>query len=235
MILSETQRDRDTELARLTGIPLADLEGLEICAPSSIQLYDSKLPRPRSEEEMLRIYKDYKWLNFTAYLRTLMFTSVERRHPELIDLLRKTKGKKCLDFGSGVGTHAIALCENDNTVTLLDVKGPLSKFATLRLKMRGHQFTFWETTTALPSDAFDVVICSDVLEHTYDPVNELHRILACLKEGGIVHLLVSTMVKVSSGHFPASIQRWLEDGEPLLHHRCEKIAETIYSKRAKTV
>lgn len=232
MILDETQRDRDIELAALLGMSFKEIEGLEICAPSSIRLYDDALRDPCSKEDMLQIYKNYQWLNFKAYLRTLMHTSVERRHPELLQLLRKTKGKNCLDFGSGVGTHAIALCENGNNVTLLDVSGPLAEFARKRLVTRGLSFTFLDAEETLPSSAFDVVICSDVLEHTYDPVAELHRILESLKEGGILHILVSTMIKESSGHFRASIEHWTRKGGPLLEERCKRISTTLYRKRA---
>lgn len=231
MILDETQSDRDLELARLTGVPLDELETLEICAPSSIRLYDETLPPPCSEAEMIRIYKDYQWLNLPAYLRTLMFTSVERRHPELLELLRATRGKYCLDFGSGVGTHAIALCENHNRVTLLDIPGPLSEFAQRRLRKRGLDFTFLEAAAPLPQQAFDLVICSDVLEHTFDPAAELQRILASLRGGGILHILVSTMIKKSSGHFPSSVNRWLQEGEPCLARNCEQISQTMYRKR----
>lgn len=54
-----------------------------------------------------------------------MKTSIFGRHKELINLIKKTKNKMCLDFGSGVGTHAIALAENKNIVSILDVPGPL--------------------------------------------------------------------------------------------------------------
>ena len=232
MVIDENQRERDIELSTISGVSLNEIECLEICAASSIRLYDDVLKDPCSKEEMLRIYKEYRWLNFLAYLRTLMHTSVERRHPELLQLLRNTKGKHCLDFGSGVGTHAIALCENGNDVTLLDVAGPLAEFARKRLEKRGLSFTFHDTEEPLPSNTFDVVICSDVLEHTYDPVDELHRILESLKDGGILHILVSTMIKRTSGHFRSSIERWINQGNHLLEERCKRISATLYRKRS---
>ena len=233
MILDETQKDRDIELSELLNLPIEAVERLEICAPASIRLYPETLRPPGSAAEMVEIYKIYKWLDFKAYLRTLMFTSVERRHPELLELLRKVKGKKCLDFGSGVGTHAIALCENENDVTLLDVPGPLSLFAERRIARRGHRVSFCDTQEPLPKKMFDVVICSDVLEHTYDPVSELQRILDSLKPGGILHIVVSKMVKISSGHFPRSIQNWVRFGQSLLSSRCERISTTIYKYTGK--
>jgi 2-polyprenyl-3-methyl-5-hydroxy-6-metoxy-1,4-benzoquinol methylase len=230
MILSESQHERDLELSLLTRTPLKEILSYEICGQNSIRLYDETLPIPNTEDEILAIYKEYKFLHFKSYLRTLMFTSVERRHPELLLLISATRHKKCLDFGSGVGTHAIALCENDNEVTILDIEGPLLYFAIKRMTHRNLPFKYMTNNDTLKDEYYDVVICSDVLEHVYDPINEFYRILSSMKIGGIMHILVSSMIKPSSGHFPTSIQRWEQEGQSILASYCEKISETIYKK-----
>ena len=233
MILQETQMDRDRELAAISGENLEAIQSMELCAPGAIRIFDENREPPGTQAAMENIYKEYKWLDITAYLRTLMFTSVERRHPELLDLLKKTKGNRCLDFGSGVGTHAIALCENDNEVTLMDIPGQLSDFAQKRLQRRGLECTFIDAGRELPEEYFDVAICSDVLEHTFDPVAEFLRIANSLKQGGTLHLLVSEMVKPSSGHFASSIALWQETGQPLLAEYFTPIGQTLFIKNGR--
>lgn len=231
MILDETQNQRDEELARLMGMNVEDVQELELCGQNSIRIFDPTLPEPKTASEFTELYRDYKYLDLTAYLRTLMMTSVERRHKELYELLRSTEAQACLDFGSGVGSHAIALCENGNEVTLLDVPGPLSRFAKMRLESRGHAYTFLSNDTELPRERFDVVVCTDVLEHVHSPVDEFKRIASCIKPGGIMHLQVSSMIKESSGHFKSSIENWQESGVRLLHESFETIGQTLYRKR----
>lgn len=234
MILDETQKQRDQELSEITGLPLDEIEAFALCGPDAIRIFDDTLALPETESDMVGLYSDYRYLNVPAYLRTLMFTSVERRHPELFGLLRSTQGKRCLDFGSGVGTHAIALSESGNDVTMLDVRGPLSRFAEKRFERRGLAYAFVSHTEPLLENSFDVVVCTDVLEHVNSPVQEFRRIISCLRPGGVMHLQVSDMVKHSSGHFKRSIDLWKSEGVSLLDQTFDALGETTYMKREST-
>jgi hypothetical protein len=131
-ILDENQEDRDIELSKILSIPLDEVKRYEICSQEAIRIYQGE----NTPENIIELYKDYKFLNIIAYYRTLMKTSVERRHKNLLKLLRHAKNKICLDFGSGVGTHTIALMQNNNTVDLLDVDGPLLSFTLQRINFR---------------------------------------------------------------------------------------------------
>ncbi|MCK9544162.1 MAG: class I SAM-dependent methyltransferase [Novosphingobium sp.] len=228
-ILNENQHDRDVELAKLLNLPLEKIQKLPMCTPDSIRISNGDKP-----ENLEDLYHDYEHLNFPAYLRTLMMTSATRRHPALFELLRETKNKICLDFGSGVGTHAIALHENSNIVHLLDVPGKLFDFAKKRLTNIGCEFFIWfNNNMALPEDYYDVVICSDCLEHVQSPIKELKRIHKSMKVGGILHLLVSTMRKPSSGHFDSSIDEWIKYGKKFMIDNFYEIKPTIYQKKEK--
>ncbi len=232
-ILTETQLDRDKELAKLIGMPLEDVQKLPIASPDSICICSEEKAKTITPDEYYKLYSKYIYLNWPAYMRTLMKTSATRRHPELFKLLKETKRKVCLDFGSGVGTHAIALLENNNTVGVLDVPGKLFGFARMRICKRGYYsncgmyFNFMD----LPDNEFDVVICTDVLEHVKDPIKELCRIRRTLKIGGILHVQVSTMIKPSSGHFASSINRWKEAGASYLKRYFEKEGATLWKRK----
>lgn len=230
MILDETQEMRDKELSAITGVDINQIKKYEIAGPDSIRVFAGD-NIPTTEQGLENLYKDYKNLNLVAYLRTLMKTSISGRHPELMDLIRKTTESSCLDFGSGVGTHAIALAENKNSVTVLDVPGPLLDFTINRFKHRNLNCIKLNNHDELPENKFDVAICTDVLEHVFDPIKEMDRIYKSLKIGGKLHLQVSQMKKNSSGHFEASIDKWNKEGPSYLKQRFEKIGNTIYIKR----
>ncbi len=230
MILRESQRQRDEELAALLNMEPCAVAALPLCTSEAILIYDGP-DKPLSKEEMEALYRDYRALDFNAYLRTLMQTSVERRHPELTALISLMRDKRCLDFGSGVGTHAIALLENGNEVWLLDVAGsPLLEFARRRIARRGFAYVALTDSARLPAEFFDVAICTDTLEHAHDPVGELARITASLKRGGMLHLQVSNMVKPSSGHFAQSIVRWRAAGPMFLDAHYARTGRTLYRR-----
>ena len=229
MILKETQDQRDKELSDIIGVDIKIIKSKKIASPESIRVFDGD-KIPTNEEEIENLYKEYKSLDIVGYLRTLMYTSVNRRHVELFQLLKNTKDKVCLDFGSGVGTHGIVLAENNNSVHILDVPGPLLEFAKKRFKNRNYKFTAYSNKSELPKNTFDVVVCSDVLEHVYDPIKELERIYESMKINGQIHVLVSKMKKNSSGHFSESIDKWLRTGPLFLEEHFNRIGETIYVK-----
>lgn len=230
-ILDENQLDRDKELAVLLGMSLEEVWLLPIAEPDSIRVCSEEKAKTITPEEYYKLYSEYTYLNWPAYMRTLMKTSATRRHPELFKLLQETKGKLCLDFGSGVGTHAIALLENGNTVTMLDVPGKLANFALKRCANRLRFVHVQANYIDLWPDNYDVVICTDTLEHVQDPIKELCRIRRTLKIGGILHIQVSTMIKPSSGHFASSINKWKEAGTSYLKRYFKKEGATIWRRK----
>lgn len=227
-ILNESQKERDIELSKLFNKTVQEIEKIVIASPDSIRVYDKE----DTPKDLTKLYKEYKYLDLLAYLKTLMNRSAKSRHPELFRLLKETKNKVCLDFGSGVGTHSIALAENNNNITMLDVEGSeLMHFAMHRLMARGYMgYNILYHNETIPYDEFDVVICSDVLEHVQSPLKELQKIHKSMKVGAVLHLLVSTMRKFSSGHFDISIDEWLKDGVPFMKKYFIKSGQTIYKK-----
>lgn len=231
-ILTETQLDRDKELAKLLRMKLEDVQKLPIASVDAIRVCSEEKAKTITPEEYYKLYSEYTYLNWPAYMRTLMKTSATRRHPELFKLLKETKNKVCLDFGSGTATHSIALFENKNYIELLDVPGKLQEFAKKRLINRNiWMFVMYSNDEKLPENKFDVVICSDTLEHVASPLKELKRIHKAMKKDGLLHLLVSTMRKESSGHFGSSIDEWIKEGKLFVKNNFVEIRPTIYRKK----
>jgi len=231
-ILKESQAERDVELSEILSIPLEEIENYELCGSDAIRIFQGD----KAPENLVDLYKDFKYLNLFAYYRTLMMTSVERRHPNLLELIKKTKNKTFLDYGSGVGTHSIALMQKNNRGYLLDVDGPLLFFAKKRIERRfgkdNHKLLgilFHDMN--LPKQYFDIVICCDVLEHVPDPFAELERIRDCMKSGAMLHLDVSTMIKPSSGHFENSIEIWLKSRDAFMDEYFFMVKPTIYRRK----
>jgi len=226
-VLEETQLERDEELGPLIDIPLRYVQQLGICTPDSIRIYDGSAPI-RNEEDYIDLYKDFKSLDFHAYLRTLMFTSVVRRGHYFKDT--KHKDKTCLDYGSGVGTHTIVLLERGNYVDMMDINGPLLRFAHSRVLKRGYKTNILYSDAVLQDDHYDIVVCLDVLEHVYDPYSELVRLHKAMKKNAILILEVSLKVKESSGHFKNSIDVWESKGLAFLRKHFTRQSNTRWVK-----
>lgn len=230
-ILKETQQERDEELSKLTGVPIEEIQKIKLCEASSIRIFEGER-YPKTQKEYEELYRDFKHLNLIGYLKTLMYTSTVKRASQLYALLPQFYNVYCLDFGAGVGTHSIALLENDCTVDILDVEGPLQSFAKMRVTQRSldSNARFLKHDCFLPQRSYDFVICADVLEHVYDPCMELNRIIESIKIEGLLHLEVSTMIKPSSGHFAPSIEKWKTAGKNIIKERLKQVKPTIFKR-----
>lgn len=232
-VLDETQEQRDKELSDILQLPIQKIKSIDMFDIENIKIFkeDSKLPE--NEEEYMSLYYNYENLNLVGYLKLLMYTSVNRRGKDLKNKLNIANGK-CLDYGSGVGTHSIYLMQRNNISWMYDMpESPLLDFALKRIKYRNLFSKFravYLTKLSIPSNWFDYVNCLDVLEHCFNPLEELMVIYDCLKVDGLLHLQVSEMVKPSSGHFKKSIDIWKIDGKEFLSAYFKEEEKYIYRK-----
>jgi 2-polyprenyl-3-methyl-5-hydroxy-6-metoxy-1,4-benzoquinol methylase len=103
------------------------------------------------------------------------------------DLALARPGRSYLDYGSGIGSDAVVFADAGFEVTLADISDILLGFAAFRCRRRGATPRIVDLkTSGLPQDAFDVVVCFDVLEHIPKPLPVVRRIARALRTGGIV-------------------------------------------------
>ena len=82
-----------------------------------------------------------------------------------------------LDFGGGIGTHALANAMSSKVehVFFVDINETNRKFVKYRAKELGveKKITFSNTIADTQISKFDTVVCLDVLEHLADPANQI--------------------------------------------------------------
>lgn len=229
-VFDESQQDRDIELAEYSGRSLAEIQSLRITDPAGIRIYDPSLPDP-DPADLNDLYKSYRFLDSVHYLRALSYYTVVRRKSyisRLEEALDGFDGTRVLDFGCGVGSHAIYCAQKGAQVTTIDVDGPLYDYAKSRFYLRRLPFMAKRIGAELKPGSFDAAICLDVLEHVADPAREIRRIAKSLCPGGKLVLEVSTMIKPASGHFARSIDRWKSEGVQALKDLLLPIGGGLY-------
>ena len=84
-----------------------------------------------------------------------------------------------LDFGGGIGTHALAnaMSHEVKHVFFVDINQTNRNFVEYRAKKLGvsNKLTFCSTIQETKISIFDTIICLDVLEHLSDPAFQLDR------------------------------------------------------------
>ena len=89
-----------------------------------------------------------------------------------------------LDFGGGIGTHALAnaMSTKVDQVFFVDINQTNRDFVEYRAKKLGvsNKLTFCKTIEETKISIFDTIVCLDVLEHLSDPafqLNTFHEIM----------------------------------------------------------
>jgi 2-polyprenyl-3-methyl-5-hydroxy-6-metoxy-1,4-benzoquinol methylase len=119
----------------------------------------------------------------------------DRRIEVLIDDflgMKEVAGKKCLDAGCGLGYFSRALLKyKPATLSANDLSPRLvaklsEKFPTV------HFFVadILNLSDALSGKSFDVVVCSDVIEHTSDPMLAVKNLTEAVAIGGLLSISV---------------------------------------------
>ena len=82
-----------------------------------------------------------------------------------------------LDFGGGIGTHALAnaMSSKEEHVFFVDINQTNRIFVEYRAKKLGveNKLTFCKTIQETEISKFDSIVCLDVLEHLPDPISQL--------------------------------------------------------------
>lgn len=102
--------------------------------------------------------------------------------------IAKARGvKRCLDFGSGVGSGALLFAAAGIGVTLADISSTLLDFCRWRFERREISASFIDLKrSSLPKGEFDMILAMDVFEHLADPVEAAELVHDALAPGGVL-------------------------------------------------
>ena len=149
------------------------------------------MPRQLAQRELV-----YEELG-DAFARALSDYDTSRRVDVLINEFLADEvlaGKRALDVGCGLGFFSRRLVERGADVTACDI-GPGLLERTGRLA--GCETVLadaLELTARFGNEAFDIVVSSECIEHTPDPVRAISQMLAVLRPGGYLSLSTPNVV-----------------------------------------
>ena len=144
-------------------------------------------------QEMINLYS-----KSDAFIYELLVDSLKiersRKDDFIINKIKEhftTRNKiKILCFGDGIGSDSLKFTKLGFAVTYFDIEGKISDFASLNFKLNKVdnliQTIFKESH--LLENAYDVVICREVLEHLEDPFKTVKKLRSYLKKDGLLFL-----------------------------------------------
>ena len=176
-------------------------------------------------DKLNKLYNDGKYVD--KYVVTLATTSLTNRAPDLFKLVRQSNGK-VLEYGCGVSTHGIACAQRGCEVCAIDISDKMLEVSKKRYELRSLPVTIQKPDEDLLDDYYDIILCTDVLEHVPDPVSVLFKFIKCMKIGGIAHLHCSKMKNYDKGHLPEAIDMWFSEGIKILDKHFEKVSQYNY-------
>ncbi len=108
---------------------------------------------------------------------------------DTLRLQQKFSKNLVLDFGGGIGTHALANAMSDNVehVFFVDINKNNREFVKFRAKELGleKKLSFHHSVEETKISKFDTVVCLDVLEHLTDPSMQLESFHKIMKDESI--------------------------------------------------
>jgi SAM-dependent methyltransferase len=141
---------------------------------------------PSDPTTLTRIYNQ----SDTELFELIEWHATDRIHYRTLilrDFAATRPGRRFLDYGSGIGNDALVLAAAGFEITLADISESLLTFAAWRCRRRGFAVrTIDLRGERPPSDAFDLVLCFDVLEHIPRPLDVVRTIRASLGDGGLL-------------------------------------------------
>ena len=124
---------------------------------------------------------------------------------DTLRLQQKFAHGKVLDFGGGIGTHALAasFLSDVEHVWFVDLNPQNRSFVEQRAKQLGvaDKISVYRDLESTSNVIFDSVVCLDVLEHLPDPSKQLEVFLGKLSSDGIA-LMNWYFYKGKNGEYP---------------------------------
>jgi 2-polyprenyl-3-methyl-5-hydroxy-6-metoxy-1,4-benzoquinol methylase len=119
---------------------------------------------------------------------------LERRLEIIFDemLTEDLTGRKLLDAGCGTGWFSARACQRGAVVTSLDVGDRL--LAQVAKKCQSERVVGDVLALPFPDAHFDVVVCTEVIEHTVDAARAIAELIRVLRKGGTLVVTVPNRV-----------------------------------------
>jgi 2-polyprenyl-3-methyl-5-hydroxy-6-metoxy-1,4-benzoquinol methylase len=145
--------------------------------------------------------------------------------------LMQVAGKMLLDLGAGMGGLSVALmrelCPEGLRLQAMDYNPDYCRIAKLRAERYGLRLPILVAAgESLPyaAEAFDMVVCLDVLEHVADAGLVLSEIYRVLKPGGVALTTVPNRHAFRDPHYHLPLINWLP----------RRLAEKIVEARGRS-
>ena len=124
----------------------------------------------------------------------------------VMDYLANSKGGglNLLTIGDGLGLESAYLAKAGHKVTYFEVPGYTESFARKVFAECGAKPTVLTDRREIAADAYDVVICLDVLEHVPNPPTFVEMISGCLRPEGL--LIVQAPFWQICNHIPTHLK-----------------------------
>jgi len=143
---------------------------------------------------------------------------------DTLKLQQKFARDLVLDFGGGIGTHALANAMSSKVkhVFFVDINQTNRQFVAYRAKSLGveHKLSFYKSIEETEISKFDTIICLDVLEHLSDPSFQLNTFYEVMNNSSIA-LFNWYFYKGENNEYPFHI----DDGKII-----DKFFETLQRK-----
>ncbi len=139
----------------------------------------------------------YHWEQVSRSVRRHnVITSV--RYDVILSALGELNGRQCLDIGGGDGALSYLMARRGARVVNVDMAGEALQFARAEFARRGMRAQVARASAyalPCPSDAFDVAVCSEVIEHVQSPEALVAEAARVLRPGG--RFLLTTPMRVT--------------------------------------
>lgn len=176
-------RSRILEVAQYTNKPVKEVQAL-FHKPNLVdQAWDKT--NPKTERDILQFYAETTAYIYADIRWNVMDPSKYNSRFVLLDFCKEQQIHEILDYGASVGEYCIFLAQNGFRVAYCDVYGKTWKFAEWRFKIRNLDICMLKVADTL-SEQYDLIICTDVLEHVKNPPALLRKLYAALKPSGFL-------------------------------------------------
>ena len=188
-------------LSQYLGLGVDDLERL---LPRSKDSLANLHPGSFQFDDPTSFYEENVGTGHLLELAAWHLTSVDYIS-ETLRLQEMFASGQVLDFGGGIGTHALvaAAMQDVDHVWFVDLNPDNRSFVEKRASLLGlsDKISFHRDLTSTDNVLFDTVICFDVLEHLPDPSSQLKIFLERMPKNGVT-LLNWYFFKGNDGEYP---------------------------------